>query len=158
MARLVLVKIGVDVIQFDEPAFNVYVYGTAIPTAIGARVPMPLAPRLARRKPLDLLTRLAPVHLGIGRAVLVNVSDAGLGSHVDVRVRRAFARDSRANFQHHYVRGSAVLETVPIGITAPEAGAVTGAQHLLAGIGRQHNLAREHVDELVFLGMPVPLA
>ena len=26
MARLVLVKIGVDVIQFDEPAFNVYVY------------------------------------------------------------------------------------------------------------------------------------
>ena len=49
MAQLVLVKIGVDVIQFDEPAFNVYVYGTAIPTAIGARVPIPLAPRLARR-------------------------------------------------------------------------------------------------------------
>jgi hypothetical protein len=26
MARLVLVNIGVDVIRFDEPAFNVYVY------------------------------------------------------------------------------------------------------------------------------------
>ena len=26
MARLVLVKIGVDVVQFDEAAFNVYVY------------------------------------------------------------------------------------------------------------------------------------
>src|SRR5215469_12007492 len=32
------------------------------------------------------------------------------------------------------------------------------AQHLLAGVGRQHNLSREHVDELVLLGVPVPLA
>jgi hypothetical protein len=30
MARLVLVKIGVDVIQFDEPAFNVYVYAEEV--------------------------------------------------------------------------------------------------------------------------------
>jgi hypothetical protein len=29
-ARLVLVKIGVDVIQFDEPAFNVYVYAEEV--------------------------------------------------------------------------------------------------------------------------------
>jgi hypothetical protein len=30
MARLVLVKIGVDVIQFDELAFNVYVYAEEV--------------------------------------------------------------------------------------------------------------------------------
>jgi hypothetical protein len=30
MARLVLVKIGVDVIQSDEPAFNVYVYAEKV--------------------------------------------------------------------------------------------------------------------------------
>ena len=30
MARLVLVKIGVDVIQFDEPAFNVCVYAEEV--------------------------------------------------------------------------------------------------------------------------------
>jgi hypothetical protein len=30
MARLVLVKIGVDVIQFDEPACNVYVYAEKV--------------------------------------------------------------------------------------------------------------------------------
>jgi hypothetical protein len=33
-----------------------------------------------------------PCHLGVWRAVLVDVADAGLGFHVYVRIRRVFAR------------------------------------------------------------------
>jgi hypothetical protein len=36
----------------------------------------------------------APRHLGIGRAVLVDVADAGLCSHVDIRICPVFARNA----------------------------------------------------------------
>jgi hypothetical protein len=57
----------------------------------------------------EALCGSAPCHLGIGRAVLVDVADAGLGLHVDIRIRRVLARDARADFQHHRICRAAVL-------------------------------------------------
>src|SRR3954452_12668976 len=86
------------------------------------------------RSATPMLIRPAPRRFGIGRTVLVNVPDAGLGFYVDVRIGRVFARDARANFQHHCGLRAAVLETVPVGIAGLVPGAVAGAQQLLAGV------------------------
>jgi hypothetical protein len=65
----------------------------------------PVSTRVVR----EALSGSAPCHLGIRRAVLVDVAAAGLGFHVDIRVHRVFARYARTDFQHRRVHRAAVL-------------------------------------------------
>src|SRR5690242_14219563 len=47
---------------------------------------------------------------------------------------------------------------MPVRIAGLERGAIAGPQRLLAGVGHQRQLALQHVDQLVLVGVPVPLA
>src|SRR5690606_12453114 len=52
----------------------------------------------------------------------------------------------------------AVLQLVPVGRAGLEPGAVAGAEHRLAFLLDQHDLALQHPDELVLALVPVSLA
>src|SRR5688572_22888626 len=63
-----------------------------------------------------------------------------------------------ADFEHGGLLPRAVLQTVPVAVVGREPGAVAGPQHLLAGVGDEHDLAREDINELVLASVPVALA
>ena len=47
---------------------------------------------------------------------------------------------------------------MPVAHARRKARAVASDQHFLAVVGHQHQFARQHVDELVLVRVPVPLA
>ena len=55
------------------------------------------------------------------------------------------------------VKGRAVDQAMAIGDAGLPTGGVAGTQHRLAAVLVQDHLAFEDVDELVFVGVPVPL-
>ncbi len=78
---------------------------------------------------------------------------------VDVGViHSVLGRLARADFQQDGVPRRAVLQMMPVRHPGLEARAVAGAENLLAGAGRQHDLALQHVHEFILGRMPVPLA
>jgi hypothetical protein len=78
--------------------------------------------------------------------------------HVDVRVVRSVVRGARADFEHLRVAVGAVLQTVAVTIARLKPGRIARAQDFLAAICHEYHLARQHVHELVLLGVPVALA
>src|SRR5690349_6308219 len=106
-------------------------------------------------------SRPAAPDLRIGGAVATGIDGglaAGWCNHVDIRVVGRVACDPGADFEDLGVTLRAVLQAMPVGVSGREPGGVAGAQHLLAAVGDEHDLARKHIDELVAPGMPVALA
>jgi hypothetical protein len=64
---------------------------------------------ISRGLGLGALSGTSARHFGIRPAILVNIADTGLGLHVDIWIRRVFAGDARADFQHRRIGRAAVL-------------------------------------------------
>ncbi len=78
---------------------------------------------------------------------------------VDIRiVDGAFIAPAAADLQHHRLAARAILQVMTVGFAGLEAGDVARRQQFLAIVRHQHHLAFEHIDQLVFGRMPVPLA
>src|SRR5438067_3259731 len=97
----------------------------------------------------------------VGRAVAMRVGGglaAGRRNHVDIGVIGDRALLARTNLKHRRIGPGTVLQAMPVEIVGRKPGGVAGAQDLLAGIGDEHDLARQHVDEFILAGMPMALA
>lgn len=55
------------------------------------------------------------------------------------------------------ISSTAASVSLAVAVTGPEAGANAGAHHFVSGIGRQHEFARDDIDEPVLADMPAPL-
>src|SRR5438046_2308148 len=78
-------------------------------------------------------------------------------NHVDIGVIGDRALLARTNLKHRRIGSGTVLQAMPVEIVGRKPGGVAGAQDLLAGIGDEHDLARQHVDEFILAGMPMAL-
>src|SRR5437868_5608885 len=105
--------------------------------------------------------RAAAADVFVGRAVAMRVGGglaAGRRDHVDAGVIADRALLARADLEQLRVLIGAILQTVAVPFIGRKPGRVAGMQHLFAVIGDEHNLAREHIDELVLAGVPMALA
>src|SRR5262245_20415245 len=96
---------------------------------------------------------------GIGLAGFVREAHSGgVADHhqVDVGIMRALGRGEAADLDIDGVAARAVDQLVAVGDAGLPASAVARPQHDLAAVLDQRDLAVDHVDELVFLLMPVP--
>src|SRR5262249_3691797 len=93
---------------------------------------------------------LDPFLFRVRLAVAMPVARLARGrDEVDVGIEHAVRRRHPAtDFQQHDVRSGAVLKMVAVLVASAKTGAVARAQHLLAF---------EHVDEFVFMRVPVTL-
>ena len=80
------------------------------------------------------------------------------GFEVDIWIERLVAFNTRADFHYDCVARRPILEMVAVKISCLETGAVTRPQSFLTPIGHEHHLAREDINKLVSLGVPVTLA
>src|SRR5690606_34445965 len=108
-------------------------------------------------------TRRAQRTRSEGLAVLLRVTaragdPAAQEPHVDVRVLALVGVVAIADHQDARGPVAAGREVVAIARPGLEARAVAGAHGLFAVVGDQHQFAFQHVNELVFAGMPVALA
>src|SRR5436190_16327645 len=125
------------------------------PAPTPAAPPTPWAGEPERRK-----SRAAAANVFVGRAVAMRIGGgfaAGRRDHVDAGVIADRALLARADLEQLRVLIGAILQTVAVPFIGRKPGRVAGTQHLFALIGAEHNLAREHIDELVLAGMPVAL-
>src|SRR5262245_6643152 len=74
---------------------------------------------------------------------------------IDVRIVRALGRRARADLEIACIMMRAVDELVAVRHAGLEARAIAGLQHDLALVLDQHQFAFEHIDEFVFLLVPV---
>src|SRR5690348_6910025 len=88
----------------------------------------------------------------IAWAVLV-----ALVAHVDVGVDRGFDRRASANLEIDAVLLGLIDQTVANPAVGFPAGGIAGRQHDFAVVLAERDLALQHIDELVFVAMPVPL-
>jgi hypothetical protein len=79
-------------------------------------------------------------------------------AQVEAGVLGDVARIAGADLQDDGLGAGAVLQVVAVGDAVREARAVAGAQHGLALVGQQHDLAGQDVDELVLVAVVVALA
>jgi hypothetical protein len=80
-------------------------------------------------------------------------------AHIDVRVVALVFRDfARAYLEDDGILPGSILQMMAVLNSGFEAGAVAGTKKLLPRVRDQHELALEHVHELIFRGMPMPLA
>src|SRR5438477_6355695 len=105
-------------------------------------------------------SRAAAANVFVGRSVAMRIGGglaAGRRDHVDAGVIADGALLARADLEQLRVLVGAILQTVAVPFIGRKPGGVAGMQHLFALIGDEHDLAREHIDELVLAGMPVAL-
>src|SRR5215813_4122883 len=96
---------------------------------------------------------------GIGLAGFVREAHPrGIADHhqVDVGIMRALGRRAGADLEIDGVAVRAVDQMMAVGDAGLPAGGVAGPQHDLAAVLDQRDLAFDHVDEFVFLLVPVP--
>src|SRR5262249_42236217 len=110
----------------------------------------------ARSAPLPTLQNIvvSPLRPRIGPAVLVQVTAAplvALGAHVDIRIGRDLARRAAADLEIDGVAICTVDQAMAVGDASLPAGGVAGAQDGLAVVLDEHELAFEHVHELVLV-------
>src|ERR1044071_6177324 len=116
--------------------------------------------RVPDARPL-LSLRAAAADVFVGPAVAMRVGGglaAGRRHHVDIRIITARAEGATADFQHLRVAVRAVLQAVAVAVIGRKAGGVAGPQYLFARVRNEHDLARQHIDELVLPGVPMALA
>src|SRR5689334_4702144 len=95
----------------------------------------------------------------IGRAVLVHEAAIGIRAlHVDVRAGGEVLGLARADLEIDGHLARAVDHVMAVAAALREGRAIAGAQDRLAAILDQHQLTFQHIDELVLMGMPMPLA
>ena len=103
---------------------------------------------------LPAATRL----LWVWSAIAASVEAVGQADQIAVRTIACVATGmSRPYLQHDRVGIRAILKMVAIRLAGFESGAVTRVQGLITGLCDQHDLAREHVDELILVRMPMAL-
>src|SRR5205823_3305283 len=132
--------------------------GTMTPSRTASAIAVP--PAFARRRRLPLL-RAAAADPFIGGAVAMRVGGglaAGRRYHVDIRIIADRAHCAGADLQQLRVLVGAVLQAMAVLVVGREAGGVAGAQYLFALVSDEDDLARQHIDEFVFAGVPMPLA
>jgi hypothetical protein len=76
---------------------------------------------------------------------------------VDIGVRHRVFRLPAADLQIARLRAAAVDQMVAVGRAGGEAGGFPCRQSLVAGVGHQSKLARQDIDELVLMAVPVAL-
>jgi hypothetical protein len=80
-------------------------------------------------------------------------------AQIDVRVVALVLRDfARAYLEDDGIPTGSILQMMTIVDGGFESGAIAGAKNLLPRVRDEHELALEHVHELIFRGMPMPLA
>src|SRR5262249_10793796 len=104
------------------------------------------SPNGAERSVPDRLARFA----GIAPAGRV-----ALHQEIDVRIVHALALGARADLEIERIARGAVDQAMGDAAAGLEARGVTGPEHGLAVVLLQHQLALQHVDELVLLLVPV---
>src|SRR5689334_8126575 len=83
---------------------------------------------------------------------------ARLDAQVDIGVLHdLFIAGPRADFEEHRLAVALVLQMMAVGHAGFESHAIASAEPLFALIGHQHELACDHIDELVLSLMPVTL-
>ena len=75
---------------------------------------------------------------------------------IDVRVVRRIGVVAIADLEIDRLLRAAIHELVTVGGAEWKPRALACPEHLLAGVGLQHDLTREDVDELVLVRVPVP--
>src|SRR4051812_1405529 len=133
--------------------------GTMTPSRTASGIKLPPELCAAATAAADLRTAAAdPL---IGGAVAMRVGSglaAGRRHHVDIGIIADRAQGAAADFQHLGVGAGAVLQAMAVAVVRRKTGGVAGAQYLFAHVGDQHDLARQHIDEFVLAGVPMPLA
>jgi hypothetical protein len=80
-------------------------------------------------------------------------------AHIDVGVvALVFLDFACAYLEDDGVLVGSILQMMAIMDSGLEAGAISGTENLFSRVRDQHELALEHVHELIFGGMPMPLA
>ena len=93
-------------------------------------------------------------------AVFLGVTEAFVVSddhHVDVGIMRALGRGTTSHLDKHRVSARTVDQTMPIGDAGAPGGRVAGPQHGLTVVLAQHHFAFEHIDQFVFVLVPMAL-
>jgi hypothetical protein len=81
------------------------------------------------------------------------------GMQINIGVKRLILiRSSCSNLQDHCVSRASVLQVVPVRDTSFEASAIAWAKKFFAVIRHHDHLTLEHVNKLVLVGVPMPLA
>jgi hypothetical protein len=112
-----------------------------------------------RRGVQALRSVAASAPLGIGGAILAYESTVGIGTHhVDVGTDGHVGGLARADFEIDRHRARSVDHVVAVARAFRKGRAIAGPQHRLAAVFDQRQLAFEHVDEFVFVRMPMALA
>src|SRR5215471_6974773 len=95
----------------------------------------------------------------VGLTVFVHEAAVGVGAHqVNVRARGDVGGRARADFEIDRHRARLVDHVMAVAGSFRKRRTIAGAQNRLARVFDQRQLALEHIDEFVFVRMPVALA
>src|ERR1700733_792099 len=101
----------------------------------------------------------ASLGLGIGPAILVHEPAVSVGTHhVDIGASGEIVRVARAHFQVDGHRGGFVNQVMAVAGAFRKRRAIACAQHRLATVFDERQLALKQIDELVLVAVPVALA